>query len=49
LFGLLLTLLGPLAALLTPDPNYFGAVCGGLLPAAVVLFTLAVLPGLIRE
>ena len=41
LFGLLLTLLVPLSALLTSEPDYFRAVCGGLLPAALVLFTLA--------
>lgn len=41
LFGLALTLLVPLSALLTSEPDYFRAVCGGLLPAALVLFTLA--------
>lgn len=49
LFGLLLTLLVPLTALLTPEPDYFRAVCGGLLPAALVLFTLANLPRLVAD
>ena len=45
LFGLLLTMLAPLVGLLTPEPDYFGALCAGLLPGAAVLFTLASLPG----
>ena len=49
LFGLLLTLLAPLAALLTPQPDYFAATCLGLLPAGAVLFTLAGAPGLTRR
>ena len=49
LFGLLLTLLAPLAALLTPQPDYFAATCSGLLPACAVLFTLAGAPGLTRR
>ena len=49
LFGLLLTLLAPLAALLTPQPDYFAATCSGLLPAGTVLFTLAGAPGLTRR
>jgi hypothetical protein len=44
LFGLLLTLLAPLVGLLTPEPDYFGALCAGLLPGAAVLFTLAGMP-----
>jgi hypothetical protein len=44
LFGLLLTLLAPLVSLLTPDPDYFGVLCAGLLPGAAVLFTLVSLP-----
>ncbi len=46
LFGLLLTLLAPLSSLLAPQPDYFAAACAGLLPATIVLLTLAVLPGL---
>ena len=49
LFGLLLTLVVPLSALVTSEPDYFRAVCGGLLPAALVLFTLANQPRLIVD
>jgi hypothetical protein len=49
LFGLLLTLLAPLSSLLVPQPDYFAAACAGLLPAGIVLLTLAVLPGLARD
>jgi hypothetical protein len=49
IFGLLLTLVVPLSALLTPEPDYFRAVCGGLLPAALVMFTLANLPRLVTD
>ncbi|MGQ9501447.1 MAG: hypothetical protein ACUVSF_06085 [Anaerolineae bacterium] len=39
-FGLLLTLLAPLAGLLVPQPDYLGVICAGLIPAASVLYTL---------
>ncbi len=41
IFGLLLTLLGPVAGLILDPPNYLGAVCTGLTPATAVLLTLA--------
>lgn|GEM_PF-2884875 len=40
LFGLLLTLIAPLIGLLVPQPNYLGAVCAGLVPAASVLYAI---------
>jgi hypothetical protein len=40
-FGLVLTLLGPISTLVLEPPNYLAAVCTGLMPAAAVLFTLA--------
>jgi hypothetical protein len=45
LFGLLLMVLGPSASLVLEPPDYPATVCLGLMPAAVVMLTLASMTG----
>jgi hypothetical protein len=45
IFGLVLALLGPSVGLVLEPPDYVATVCTGLMPAAVILFTLASIAG----